>query len=53
VPDRHYHVKQQPLRGEMILGEKNVAHRASVNRTKIYLPPLHINLGLIKTVVKQ
>jgi hypothetical protein len=30
-----------------ILGQKNVKHRALVN-TKIYLPPLHIKLGLIK-----
>jgi hypothetical protein len=40
--DRHYHVKQWPLRGEIILGQKNVAHRDLVEKTKIYLPPLHI-----------
>jgi len=29
--DRHCHVKQWPLRGEMIVGQKNVAHRALVD----------------------
>ena len=50
--DRHYHVQQWPLQGETIPGEKNVVHRALVDKTKIYLPPLHIKLGLIKIFVK-
>jgi hypothetical protein len=50
--DMHCHVKQWPLRGETTLGEKNVAHRALLDKTKIYLPPLHIKLGLIKMFVK-
>jgi hypothetical protein len=49
--DRHCNVKQCPLRLETILGQKNVAHRALVNKTKIYLPPHHIQLGLIKMFV--
>jgi len=50
--ERHCHVKQWPLRGEMILDQKNVAHRTLLDKTKIYLPPLHIKLGLIKIFVK-
>jgi len=50
--DRHCHVKQWPLRGEKILGQKNVAHRNLVNKTKMYLPPHHIQLGLIKIFVQ-
>jgi hypothetical protein len=50
--DTHCHVKQWPLRGEMIVGQKNVAHRALVDNTKIYLPPLHIKVGLMKIFVK-
>jgi hypothetical protein len=50
--DRHYHVKQWPLRGETILGQKNVAHRNLVNKTKVYLPLHHIQLGLIKIFVQ-
>jgi len=36
----------------MILGQKNVAHRALVDKMKIFLPPLHLKLGLIKIFVK-
>jgi hypothetical protein len=50
--DVHYDVKQWPLRGEMIIGENNVAHRALVDKTKIYFPPLYIQFGLIKIFVK-
>jgi hypothetical protein len=49
--ERHYHVQQWQLQGEEILNEKNVAHRASVDKTKIYLPPLRTKLGLIKIFV--
>jgi len=50
VRDRYYHVKQWPLGGEMILVQKNVAHRALIDKTIKYLPPLHINLWLIKNL---
>jgi hypothetical protein len=50
--DRRYHVKQWPLRGETFLGQKNVAHGALVEKTKIYLPTLHLKLGLIKMFLK-
>jgi len=52
VRDRHYHVQHWPLRGEKILCQKNVAHRALVHKTKIYLAPFHIKLGLLKICVK-
>ena len=32
--------------------EKNVLHKNLVDPTKIYLPPLHIKLGLMKNLVK-
>ena len=48
---RHYHVKQRPAWEEAILGQKNVAHRSLVEKTKTYLPPLHMILGLIKIYV--
>jgi len=52
VKDRHYCERQWPLRGETILGQKNVAHRALVDKMKICLPPLHLKLVLIKIFVK-
>jgi len=36
----------------VILGQNNIAHRALVDELKIYLPPLHIQLGLTKISVK-
>jgi hypothetical protein len=33
-------------------GQKNVAHTALVDKSKIYVPPLCITLGLIKIFVK-
>jgi hypothetical protein len=36
----------------MILGQKNVAHRALADKTKVYLPPLHLKLELINLHVK-
>jgi len=50
--DRNYHVKQWALWGEKILGQKTVAHWALVNKMKIYLPPLHIKLWLMKISTK-
>jgi len=32
--------------------QKNVANPASVNKTKNYLPPVHIKLSLVKVFVK-
>jgi len=36
----------------MILGQKNAAHPASVDKMKIYLPSLQTKFGLIKIYVK-
>jgi len=36
----------------MILGQNNVAHRASVDKTKIYLPTPHIKVPLTKIFLK-
>jgi hypothetical protein len=47
-----YYARQWPLRGETVLGQKNVEHRALVDKMKIYLPPVHLKLGLIKIFVK-
>jgi hypothetical protein len=43
-----FYVKWWPPREVMILGQKNVAHWTLVDKTKIYLPPLHLKLELIK-----
>jgi hypothetical protein len=42
----------KPLLAEAAPGQKNVARPALVDRSKIYLSPLHIKLGLIKIFVK-
>jgi len=41
-----------PHRLETTAGQKNVAHPALVGKSKIYLPPLHIKLGLKKVSIK-
>lgn len=51
--DRHYRIKQWPQRKEGIPGQKNISHPALVDEHKIFLPPLHIKLGLIKNFVKS
>jgi hypothetical protein len=48
----HYIVKKWPEREEHIVGRYNVQHMPLVDPQKIYLPPLHIKLGLIKNFVK-
>lgn len=48
---QHYTVKSWPSR-QMVVGEKNILHEGLVDRNNIYLPPLHIKLGLIKNFVK-
>ena len=49
---RHYDRKEWPARKEFVLGKFNVHHVPSVDPRKIYLPPLHIKLGLFKKLVK-
>jgi hypothetical protein len=41
-----------PLQNKRSAGQKNVAHTALVDESKIYVPPLYITLGLIKIFVK-
>ena len=40
------------LQAETILDQKNVARRAEFENTKIFVPQIHIKLGLIKIFVK-
>jgi len=47
----HYVVKNWPSR-VLTQGQKNVVHESLVDRNKVYLPPLHIKLGLMKNFVK-
>ncbi|KAK4874910.1 hypothetical protein RN001_014270 [Aquatica leii] len=49
---KHYIVRDWPLRENLIPGQKNVAYNILVPKENIYLPPLHIKLGLIKQFVK-
>jgi len=44
--------KKWPLLSETTTGQRNVAHPALGAKSKIYLSPLHIMLGLIKVSVK-
>ena len=41
-----------PCERENVPGQKNVTQQQLINKAKIYLPPLHINLSLIKQFVK-
>jgi hypothetical protein len=44
-------VTLQP-RQKVTAGERNVVHDPLVDAAKVFLPPLHIELGLVKNVVK-
>jgi hypothetical protein len=44
----HYVVKNWPNHTDNVPGRKNVINPAFVEKTKIFLPPLHIKLGLTK-----
>lgn len=50
--ENHFVKKQWPKRLNLKPGEKNVLYQPLVNPEKIYLPPLHIKLGLMKNFVK-
>ena len=52
--DRKYHYiqKQRPKRESLIPGQKNVVNAPLINPEKVYLPQLHIKLGILKNVVK-
>ena len=46
----HYVNKLWPKRISMTSGEKNFVNPSTVLPEKIFLPPLHINLGLMKAL---
>ena len=48
----HYHRRIWPKRTEYAVGCSNIKWDPLIDLTKILLPPLHINLGLIKQFVK-
>jgi hypothetical protein len=48
----HYIQKQWPKRELLIPGNKNVVNTPLISTEKVYLPPSHIKLGLIKIFVK-
>lgn len=50
--DKHYKIKTWPLRKKLTPGLKNVSQKPLVPSEKIFLPPLHIKLGLMKNFVK-
>ena len=48
----HYHRRIWPKRTEYSVGYSNIKWEPLIDATKILLPPLHINSGLIKQFVK-
>ena len=50
--EQHYVQKNWPARERFIPGRYNVHHFPLVDPAKIYLPPMHIKLGLFKNFVK-
>ena len=50
--DEHYSTPEWPARTNLTPGSFNVMHVPLVNPKNIFLPPLHIKLGLIKNFVK-
>ncbi|ESN97698.1 hypothetical protein HELRODRAFT_177753 [Helobdella robusta] len=48
----HYLVKDWPARIDPVPGQFNILHESLVNPDKIFLPPLHIKLGIFKNFVK-
>ena len=49
---RHYSQKEWPAQKEFVPGRFDVQHVPLVDPQKIYLPPLHIKLGLFKNFTK-
>jgi hypothetical protein len=48
----HYIQKQWPKRDSLIPGKRNVLNNPPVSAEKVFLPQLHIKLGLMKNFVK-
>ena len=49
---KHYEVRQWPLRDAFIPGERSVKHKPLVKKENILLPSLHSELSLLKNFVK-
>jgi len=49
---KHYKVKEWPVRTTYVPGSCNIIHDSLVDPSKILIPPLHIKLGLMKQFVK-
>lgn len=50
--DQHYIKHDWELRKMYVPGDRSVKYQPLVNAKKVFLPPLHIKLGLIKCIVK-
>ena len=50
--DKHYKIKDCPMREKSVRGEKCVRSQPLVDKDKILLPPLHIKSGLMRNFVK-
>lgn len=50
--EKHYLVKDWPMRSEFVAGQSNVKYSPLINPQNVLLPPLHIKLGLMKNFVK-
>jgi hypothetical protein len=46
-------VKQWEKRQKLTPGERNVVHDPLGDAAKVFLPPLHIKLGLVKAMKKS
>ena len=49
---QHYIKKDWPMRPEATIGRYNCCHLPLVDPQKVFLPPLHLKLGLIKNFIK-
>jgi hypothetical protein len=50
--DKHYKIKDIPMREKSVPGEKCVRNQPLVDKDKIHLPPLHIKSRLMKNFFK-
>ena len=50
--NQHYSKKVWAPRYKLILGQKNVQHNNLIDPKNVFLPPLHIKLGIMKNFVK-
>ena len=53
VKTKHWEQEQWPERKEFTPGEKNILNQALVDPSKVFVPPLHIKLSLMKQYVKS